>query len=884
MRTIWKGRSRPVTPVAEREKYPKRLETAEDERLKERRRLLGMPSPAETGVAGVALSGGGIRSATLSLGLFQVLARRRLLGYVDYLSTVSGGGYFGSFFGGLFCRHRAGENRLDDVQQTLEDANSWEVGFLRENGRYLAPSGFGDLLMATAIVLRNWASVSFLIALTLFTAMVGLNLLRWAADQPEFWPWQLYATSSFLFLWLSPYLWLPLALLVVLAVPLGAAYWLVPYPKASFLRQLAAWAQPVLVVAGGAVGFAWAPSVPFSGATRWVLLGLAVAAALAVIFRVLAGAAPSDAPIGGMRTRLSRWLTVSLVAVAVTLLIALIDTLGQSAFRVAVEEAQRRRFLATLSVLFGGLSGVVAFSRKLSALFAGEGNGKRLSVPRNLLVFLVAFALLGFGLVLVSALAHGLTWLWTAPASTEPPGAPMVLLVVLVAGTVLAILMGQVWRFVNRSTMHPFYEARLRRAYLGASNPGRRDGSVPVVKGDPGDRILMDRYHPEERGGPLHLVNITVNETVSGESQVQQQDRKGMGMAVGPAGISVARRHHAVWAADGNEGGNPASSNPGGGPGHDEVFHVFPPRLKEVKTEPLDLSEWVAISGAAVTTGLGSRTSLGLSLLTGFFNIRLGYWWDSGVKPNDRGRVFLRKRSWSMRLGGLAAWALPVQSSLADEWLARFHGVARRRWYLSDGGHFENMGGYELIRRRLPFIVVCDHEQDADYGFGGLANLVRKARIDFDTEIEFLSTEQLEAVVDESLHGWIGTRDQLRRRKGRRPYSRAHAALAHVKYLSEKGTEVDRHGVLLYIKPTLLGDEPTDLIEYHASHPAYPHESTGDQFFDEAQWESYRRLGQQMAARVFGEPAARAKWSPADALMNPAAAAKKFVRLLEAVR
>jgi hypothetical protein len=884
MRTIWRGHNRPLTPVAEREKYPTELEKEELKCLNKRRELLALQSPDETGMAGVALSGGGIRSATLSLGLFQVLARCKLLGYVDYLSTVSGGGYFGSFFGGLFCRHGAEENHLHEVQQTLEDANSWEVGFLRENGRYLAPSGFGDLLMATAIAVRNWASVTFLVALTLFSAMVGLNLLRWALAQFEFWPPQFYVASSLLFFSLSAYLWLPLALLVVLAIPLGAAYWLVPYPKASFLRQLAAWAQPVLIVTGGLVGFAWAPSAPFGAATRWVLLALAVVAALAIVYRLVASAAPSDAPIGGMRTRLSRWFTASLVAVAATLLIAVIDTLGQSAFSIAVDVEHRQQFLATVSIFFGGLSGVVAFSRKLSALFAGEGNGKRLSVPRNLLAFLVAFTLLGSGLVLVSALAHGLMWLWTTPLGTEPPGAPWVLLAVLIAGTALAALMGHVWRFVNRSTMHPFYEARLRRAYLGASNPARLYGSVPVVKGHPSDRIPMEEYHPEERGGPLHLVNVTVNETVSGESQVQQQDRKGMGMAVGPAGVSVARRHHAVWTTEEKAIGNPGSSfNPGSEPGSGGGFHVFPPTLEEVPTEPLDLSEWVAISGAAVSTGLGSRTSVGLSLLLGLLNIRLGYWWDSGVRPEDRGRAFTKERSWSKRTGGLFAWLLPAQASLADEWLARFHGVARRRWYLSDGGHFENMGAYELIRRRLPFIVVCDHEQDADYGFGGLANLVRKARIDFDAEIEFLSTEQLDQVVDGSLRRWFGTLGQLRRQRKRQPYSRAHASLAHVKYLNKRGTEVDRHGVLLYIKPTLLGDEPTDLIEYHAGHPAFPHESTGDQFFNEAQWESYRRLGQHMAERMFGKLAETGKWSPANALMNPKEAATKFVTLLAAV-
>ena len=79
---------------------------------------------------------------------------------------------------------------------------------------------------------------------------------------------------------------------------------------------------------------------------------------------------------------------------------------------------------------------------------------------------------------------------------------------------------------------------------------------------------------------------------------------------------------------------------------------------------------------------------------------------------------------------------LPVQTCLVNEFFARFHGPARRHWYLSDGGHFENTGCYELIRRRVSFIVFSDAGQDPGYQFADFANLVRKARTDFGAEIE----------------------------------------------------------------------------------------------------------------------------------------------------
>ncbi|MGH7930488.1 MAG: hypothetical protein ACREQV_22175 [Candidatus Binatia bacterium] len=104
-----------------------------------------------------------------------------------------------------------------------------------------------------------------------------------------------------------------------------------------------------------------------------------------------------------------------------------------------------------------------------------------------------------------------------------------------------------------------------------------------------------------------------------------------------------------------------------------------------------------------------------------------------------------------------------VQKFFSDELLARFRGTARQWWPLSDGGHFENLGGYELIRRKLPVIIIIDAEADPDYTFEGLSNLVRKARLDFGAEIKFFSEEQLDQRLDPQIRGQFGTLEQLRR-------------------------------------------------------------------------------------------------------------------------
>src|SRR5262249_33743694 len=109
-----------------------------------------------------------------------------------------------------------------------------------------------------------------------------------------------------------------------------------------------------------------------------------------------------------------------------------------------------------------------------------------------------------------------------------------------------------------------------------------------------------------------------------------------------------------------------------------------------------------------------------------------------------------------------------VQTSLLDEFLGRFHGPARRRWYLSDGGNFENLAGYELIRRRLPLIVIIDGGGDPDYSFADLSELVRKARLDFNAEINFLQGQELTEVLESKgsnskVRDFFGSLDELRR-------------------------------------------------------------------------------------------------------------------------
>jgi hypothetical protein len=150
--------------------------------------------------------------------------------------------------------------------------------------------------------------------------------------------------------------------------------------------------------------------------------------------------------------------------------------------------------------------------------------------------------------------------------------------------------------------------------------------------------------------------------------------------------------------------------------------------------------------------------------------------------------------------------------------------------YLSDGGHFENLGIYELVHRRCRYIIACDGGQDENFSFEDLGNAIRKCRADFGIEIDI----DLSAIRPQETDG-----GKIR--------SAAHCAVGSIFYPDAS------RGTLVYLKASLSGDEPADILEYAALNPEFPHQSTTNQFFEESQFESYRKLGYHIGKSTFGE-------------------------------
>ena len=197
---------------------------------------------------------------------------------------------------------------------------------------------------------------------------------------------------------------------------------------------------------------------------------------------------------------------------------------------------------------------------------------------------------------------------------------------------VLSFALGQCrQRFLNLTTLHALYTARLTRTFLGASNPrrwGSADAGVTCPIED--DDVSLLKYKPFEEGGPLHIINSTVNETVSGESALEYRDRKGLPLAVSALAMSVGVSHHATLSSV----TDPLRMQLTTLRDYGNSFELIPKAA--IDAEAPSLGNWVGISGAAVSTGMGYMSSLKMSLVLAFLNVRLGYWWDSGIDPKRR--------------------------------------------------------------------------------------------------------------------------------------------------------------------------------------------------------------------------------------------------------
>lgn len=363
---------------------------------------------------------------------------------------------------------------------------------------------------------------------------------------------------------------------------------------------------------------------------------------------------------------------------------------------------------------------------------------------------------------------------------------------------------------VNSISLNNLYANRLTRCYLGASRtkergtrsfgravstelPGRLPhpwtGFDPLDDLKLSELVVSDAPGKDGYDGPYQLFNTAIN--LAGAKGLSQQGRKANSFTLTPLYC-----------------GNPGLGfRPTGRSRNDD---------KAGFGGDLTVGRAVAISGAAANPNMGERTSAALAALMTLFNVRLGWWVGN---PRDSRRWNLPGPPWA-----LASLLVEMMSGTDNE-----HGFVN----LSDGGHFENMGVYELVRRRCRYIIAVDAGADPNYEFEDLGNLVRKCRVDLGIEIE-IDASSIRRNPDTKEAQW-------------------HCAVGSIRY-----DHIDSKaplGTLVYIKPVLTGGEPPDLRSYAREHDDFPQQTTADQFFSSSQFESYRELGCHTAWTVFNEAA-----------------------------
>jgi len=846
------------------------------------------PFVARHGLVGLAFSGGGIRSATFNLGVLEALKENSLLRLVDYLSTVSGGGYIGGWLVANAKRRGYWVRREADWRESIK--------FLRDYSDYLSPHlGFmsADTWTMWTTFLRNTILVQLQVFLALAACLLAPYLLRapfqnllggagngplasfqdpgllatvflalctalvcggmlfpskpdhgGSGDKPQRQQWKILLGVCFLIpasLCVTATLWRTARSLLssgadsygkilghVAAAPyapyaLGAVYAaLVALALISVSRDWKGILTAVLAPLGALAALVletcalilmlqgWLPYAPMDQAGREAAFVFGPALVIAVIslsVYMLIGLL-GRASDGQKREWWSRYGALLSMSGAGWLMLNVAAVYGP----LWIEKLGTVKWVPILGWLATSLGSVMAGK---SGATSGEDKSKASQWPLEVLAVAGPFVAIAGIILAISTALHSVLLAvspakmaagsdgayWAGLQAIDPGSVWVAFAVVLATGFVLT------WRLdINIFSLSEFYRSRLVRCYLGATRTRRNPH--PFTGFDEADDLALAKLRTQTPtgcrqavetatkedaegrapfAGPFPIVNCTLN--LGGSSDLAVKTRRSDCFTMTPL--------HCGFNHKGPRGRRFAAS---GG--------YCPTESYCGSKESLTLGQAIAVSGAAANPNMGYHTSPQTSFLMTVFNARLGGWFANPAlkKPATRVSPTFAFHSLVNELFGTADDA----SKFVD---------------ISDGGHFENLGIYELVRRRCRLIIAGDAECDPDLTFGSLGNVIRLCEVDFGAKIKIdVSSIRKDA------------------RTGR---SRSHCAVGRIEYAN------GGIGDLIYIKSSLLEDENTAVLEYLSEHPEFPHESTADQFFTENQFESYRKLGYDCTKRTF---------------------------------
>jgi hypothetical protein len=810
------------------------------------------PDQRPTDLFGIALSGGGIRSSSFCLGALQALDQYGLLCRADYLSTVSGGGYIAASMVAAM-NTPSGRQALEQPQEkTGAEDNTPErspaawifpftagsnsdvsdtklVGHIRDNSKFLAPHGLPDIGVSCAVLMRGLA-VNLLMLLAVLLPLATIIIIANPTTDK-----------------------LRHSILLDLATRFGPDTW----SKLSFLSDPFILSKmTAIVLIYWLIGWAIFRSHKESDALRKARKRSAKAAGSTQDETTrLAQRVPAQEQ-SGKGAKLGRFLLIVLIiALAIEVQPQIIN--GLLAWMKAKGDGSWLNTIVTLAIAAGSIIIPTAvFESKLVAWIEHAMSSSKWGIWLQALLARAAFYALGLALPLV---VYGLFLFLVIVGIKLPsvegnhyPYSPSLLVapdwtLAKFLGITLGLLLCLWLALIIRShygRLHTIlkrleFDAKVVLVILSAAALLAASAYATRVGSGEREWIVLTNYvlltaivlviaanFTENANGLHRLYRDRLRHTfnLNHIALHELDDRCPYLLINGTLNVRRPRtkkKHRWAGAQTQAETSDHFSADPAKRGRNAEFFllsrhfigsdatgYACSRELNKQQPE-LDLAAAVAISGAAVSSSMG-RVGIGLLGPTlALLNLRLGYWLRNPRKldPDQLG------------------WEEIFRRYLFDEAFGHLH-TGSPRIYITDGGHIDNIGLYQLLKRRCRFIIVIDAEADPGMNFSAFADVQRFARIDEGVLIS-LDWRPMRAA----------TLARLEDRTKSPDAHKLHFAAGHILY--KDGSK----GMLLYVKATVTGDEPDYILDYERRYPTFPHESTSDQFFSEEQMEAYRALG-----------------------------------------
>ncbi len=737
-------------------------------------------------IVGLAISGGGIRSAIFSLGVMQRLARKNWMEKIDYLSTVSGGGYIGSSL--TWFLHQASLNKDDNVHfgvtsddfpfgthclgKVNPDTDKKEKGgdldkakvlqSLRQNGEYLAPGNGITMLSLLGIFLRG------------------------------------------------------IFLSIVVYFPLLVLFFLVLY-AAYIVRPININDDETLIAYLTRIDFpGWGSSIPinfsFVSVIGLICFSIAASVAYAVYTYFSSPGSKKRYMFRRFYEKSAGRIIISIIVLVALGILPLLHDFFESEGALGRIEAT---LIGSASIVLGFITTIATYL-KSGSIKNRKDSVRQRSKKKHTLTLLTGIAsfLLIYGILFLS---YSFSYEIMVP-SVEREGYSLI--VFYVVWIIVSLIVG---RYVNLNyvSVHRYYRDRLMETFMPNIDEVIKNGRHDIDGATDADSLRLSEIEQAKNNSPYHIINSNI--VLVESPNKKYRGRGGDNFILSPL---FCGSEATGWM-----------------------------KTDQYMNNEMTLATAMAISGAAANpdTGVGGEgptRNRALSLLMSLLNIRLGYWAphpNPEIHPQDKSNKGVSGLKDINPLHGFRPnfFHPMLTSTMFGNFIKKiidlFHGRKKKGSYLgktenshfielTDGGHFENLGLYELIRRKLKIIIVCDGGADSDFEFSDLANAIEKILIDFGVTIALDISPLIPA-------------RKIDRNIGLRCAERGYV-IGDIFYPDNS------IGKLIYIKTTFTKGVYADLICYKKKNPLFPDQSTSDQFFDEKQFEAYRGLGHFIAKQL----------------------------------